>query len=56
MTCEVKFVGQSKATTCQIKLEGEFNSEENDKILEEAKRLYAKGLKEAVGFTLLQGR
>jgi hypothetical protein len=53
---EVKFTGQSKATTCQIKIDSVGNPEENDKILEEAKRLYAKGLGIATQFTMAQSR
>ena len=53
---EIKFTGQSKATTCQVKLSPPYDEEENNKALLEAKRVYADGLKVAKVFTQSQQR
>jgi hypothetical protein len=56
MPCEIRFIGQSKATTVQVHVSEPFDSEENDKVMAEAKRLYAQGLSHASNFTKAQLR
>ena len=52
---EVRFIGQSKGTTLQVHCtEKDTDKDINDKVLEEAKRVYAKGLMMAKDFTMSQ--
>ena len=51
---EVRFIQQSKCTTVQVHQSGEVNEEDSNKVLQEAKRVYAKGLAYAKTFTMSQ--